>query len=288
MTDRLPPDPPAREGDSLRPAGEALAAPSADPSEEPAYPWDEPLPADGPDDPEGGPRRRHDAFTEARKCIYLKALVKTGCIIDACRLVGPSPRTVYRHQESNPRFAEHCRIALRMCAAPVELTAWQRAVEGVVEEVAVGGRMVTRRRYDHNLLRLLLQGSNPKKYGPRPGFKRKRLLRYERKRMELEIRAEIAETPECSFEEGVLELDKKLQALGVRREAEKLAQGWTKSPDGHWIPPGYGPIPGWIAPPAAAGGEAPPAIPCDSRATCAACDTEPAAPAAGADRDGGL
>ena len=55
-----------------------------------ALPWDsEPLPED-PD----APRQRHDAFTEARKCEFLRALVKTGCVLDACRRIGVAPRTV--------------------------------------------------------------------------------------------------------------------------------------------------------------------------------------------------
>ena len=130
-------------------------------------------------------------------------------------------------------------------------------MEGVEEQVAVGGQMVRRRRYDSNLLRLLLQGSDPKKYGPRPGFKRKRLLRHERKQMEREIRAEIAENePSPTFDDSMEALERRLRALNIPigeeadAEAAKLASGWTKSPEGHWVPPGYGPIPGW-APPSA-------------------------------------
>ena len=268
MTDHCTPGPLPEDEDPSRPADEAAALPPADPHAEPVYPWDEPAP----DDPGAssqasgeGPRQRHDAFTAARKCAYLKALVKTGCILDACRLVGPSPRTVYRHQGSDPRFAKHCQIALKMCSTPVELTAWERAVEGVQEEVVVGGQMVKRRRYDGNLLRLFLQGSNPKKYGPRPGFKRKRLLRHERRQMEREVRAEIeARQQRFSFDDSMELLEKRLRALKIplsgspEAESVKLAAGWTKSPDGHWVPPGYGPIPGWVPPPAAPDGEEPP------------------------------
>jgi hypothetical protein len=222
------------------------------------YPWDED------EAPPAGDvemaRQRHDAFTEARKCAFLEALVKTGCILDACRLVGPSPRTVYRHQESDPRFLRHCQVAIRMSAAPVELTVWERAVEGVEEEVAVGGRMVKRRRYSEALLRLLLQGSNPRKYGPRPGFKRKRLLRFERKQMEREIRAEIEakrKLTERPIGEAVESILTKIDAIERHEEPKKLAAGWTKTPEGHWVPPGYGPIPGWVPPPEAAEGGPP-------------------------------
>jgi hypothetical protein len=244
--------------------GSDEAAPSADQP----FPWDEPEPP-SPDDAgtlsaqasaQERPRERHDAFTEAKKCAFLKALVKMGCILDACRLVGPSPRTIYRHQESDPRFLRHCQIALKMSGTPVELTAWERAVEGVEEEVAVGGQMVRRRRYSENLLRLLLQGSNPKKYGPRPGFKRKRLLRHERKQMDREIRAEIAaeqKLKERPFKDAVDSILRKIEAIERHEEPAKLAAGWTKSAGGHWIPPGYAPIPGWQAP-GAEGGEGEP------------------------------
>lgn len=258
MTDPCVPGPLPEEEEPLRPAGEE-AGPSAGPPEEPSYPWDEPPPGE----PDDTPRRRHDAFTEARKCAFLQALVKTGCILDACRLTGTPPRTVYRHQESDPRFFDHCQAALRMSGTPVELTAWQRAVEGVEQEFCVAGEVRVRRRYDSNLLRLLLQGSNPKKYGPRPGFKRKRLLRFERRQMEREVRAEIAdETKPFSFEDSIVALDKALDAFGARRgilsDEQRLAAGWTRTPEDHWIPPGYGPIEGWTPPAPADEGETPP------------------------------
>lgn len=243
---------------SPEPPAEGAEAPP--PPADPPFPWDEP-PAPG--EAEDRPRQRHDAFTGARKCAFLAALVKTGCIIDACRRAGPSPRTVYRHQESDPRFRHHCETALRMAGASVELTAWERAVEGVEEEIAVGGKMVKRRRYDSGLLRLLLQGSNPKKYGPRPGFTRKRLLRHERKQMAREIRAEIEMEshpkgpPQRTFEEAVESIMTKIAAIERHREPQKLAAGWTRSPDGHWIPPGYAPIVGW-APPDGSEGDEPP------------------------------
>ena len=219
------------------------------------FPWDADPPPDDPD----APRRRHDAFTEAKKCVFLRALVKTGCILDACRLAGIGPRTIYRHQEGSPTFFDNCRAALRMSATPVELTAWQRAVEGVEQEYAVGGEVRVRTRYSEGLLRLLLQGSNPKKYGPNPGFRRKRLLKWERKQMEREIRAEIRMEvnskgpPERSFDEAVQSVLAKIEAIERHGEPKKRAAGWTKSPDGHWVPPGYAPIPGWT-PPAAEGG----------------------------------
>jgi len=231
--------------------------PFADPSAgEPAGPL--PDPAAG--DELNGPRPRHDAFTEAKKCAFLDALIKTGCILDASRAIGVSPRTIYRHQELDPRFFANCAAALRMSGTPVELTAWQRAVEGVEQEFACGGQVHVRRRYDGSLLRLLLQGSNPKKYGPRPGFKRKRILKHERKQMEREIYARLREDEPC-IEEVREEVLRKVAAIQRQAESEKLASGWMKTPDGEWVPPGYGPLPGAALSAAAAAALHPGGIP---------------------------
>lgn len=207
-----------------------------------------PSPADTPAPAKAG-RHRHDAFTDARKCRFLRVLLKTGCLLDACRAVGIAPKTAYRHQESDPRFAHNCRVALRMSEAPLELAAWQRAIEGVDREFACGGQVHVRRIYSDSLLRLLLQGSNPRKYGQRPGFKRKQLLKAERRQIRREVEAEFR--PGGKYAPRVRSIDEvkhsiltKLAAIERHDEPRKLAAGWTKSTDGHWLPPGYG----WLGP----------------------------------------
>ena len=207
-------------------------------------PWDE-----DPLEEEQGARVRHDAFTDRRKRKFLAALAKTGSIEDACRMTGVSRRTVYRHQESVPGFFDNCCLAIRMAAQPLEFTAWQRAVEGVEQQFVAGGQVHVRRRYDSGLLRLLLQASNPKKFGPRPGFSRKRILRHERKEMEREIRAEIrAETKRPPISEVTESIVRRIKAAIAHEEPKKLAAGWTKTPKGDWVPPGYAAIPGWEPP----------------------------------------
>jgi hypothetical protein len=210
-------------------------------------PWE----VDEPEDEEGV-RRRHDAFTPARRNAFLKALAKTGCVLDACRLTGVSSRTVYYHQGKDYEFLKLCTLATRMCETPLELTAFERGVVGIEQEVVVGGRLVTRVKHSDAALRLLLQGANPKKYGPRPGFKRKRLLKHERKQMEREIRAEIAsQEKRWTFDEAMEALEQRLKALEVPipelEEVDmeaRLAGGWTRNEEGHWVPPGYVRLPG--------------------------------------------
>ena len=199
-------------------------------------------------------RDRHDAFNEGRKAAFLAALIKTGCLLDAARAAGVSPRTVYNHQDSDSEFDENVRTALAMSATPVEMIAWRRAVVGVEQEFACGGQVHVRRRYSDHLLRLLLQGSNPRKFGPNPGFTRKRVRRHERKEMEREIRHEVMAdiaAQEPDIEEVRAEIIRKVDALERRSRESKHAAGWTEAPDRPLIPPGYGPSPSLDIGPAA-------------------------------------
>lgn len=198
----------------------------------------EPLPWEG-EPPEETGRRRHDAFTGARKQQYLKALMKCGCILDACRITGISSSTVYNHQASDPEFARNCQLALDMAATPIELTAYERAVVGHEEPVIRGGQVVgTRIRRSDYMLRILLQGSNPKKYGPRPGFTRKRLLKFERKQIEREVRAGMAEH-RPSMEKVTERIVEKVENIKRHRDRQRRAEGWTELDCGVWVPPGW-------------------------------------------------
>lgn len=183
-------------------------------------------------------RERHDAFNGRRKAAFLKALAKYGCLLDACRKVGVSHQTAYNHQAKDAEFARHCELALQMAAMPVEIAAWERGVAGVEEEVIQYGKVVgTRLKRSDSVLRLLLQGANRKKYGPRPGFSRKRLLAHERKEIEKQVRAELDQR--MTFDESIELLEKRLEAFGVRETSKRLAEGWTQTEEGHWIPPGW-------------------------------------------------
>jgi hypothetical protein len=225
---------------SPEPASDDVASPFnlTTPSHPNAPAADELLPWEG-DPPEETGRQRRDAFTGARKQQYLKALAKHGCILDACRVTGISSSTVYNHQKSDAEFERHCRLAVDMAATPIELTAYERAVVGQEEPVIRGGKVVgTRMKRSDYMLRILLQGANPKKYGPRPGFTRKRLLKSERKQIEREVRAELEERP-TSFEDAIIQLDKALDHFGNRDRDQRLEQGWTELDCGVWVPPGW-------------------------------------------------
>lgn len=184
-------------------------------------------------------RQRHDAFDLPKRRVFLKTLAKTGCILEGCRAAGVSRSTVYAHQERDPLFRKHCEIALEMAALPVELAAWERGVTGIEEEVIRGGQVVGHRmKRSDAVLRLLLQGANPKKYGPRPGFTRKRLMAWERKQIEREILAKSAQQ-EPSIEQVRDEVIRMIGNIRRHREPGQLAAGWTRMRDGQLIPPGW-------------------------------------------------
>jgi hypothetical protein len=211
-------------------AGTESAAPAA-------APWD----AEAPEEPAA---QRHDAFTGARKQAYLKALAKAGCILDACRLTSISSSTVYNHQAADPEFARNCRLALDMASTPLELTAYERAVVGIEEEVIRGGKVVgTRMRRSDYMLRIMLQGANPKKYGARPGFTRKRLLKFERDRIEREVRARIRD--EANGGRGrdaktmLDDLATRLAEIEDGQSEARRAAGWTDLGCGVSVPPGW-------------------------------------------------
>jgi hypothetical protein len=230
----------SRSAHSPEPASDDVAS-SSNPTT-PSHP-DAPAPDELPpwegDPPEETGRRRRDAFTGARKQQYLKALAKHGCILDACRVTGISSSTVYNHQKSDPEFERHCQLATDMASTPIELTAYERAVVGYEEPIIRGGKVVgTRIKRSDYMLRVLLQGSNPKRYGPRPGFSRKRLLKFERKQIEREVRAELEERP-TSFEDAIVHLDRALDHFGDRIHDRRREQGWTDLGCGVWVPPGW-------------------------------------------------
>ena len=117
------------------------------------------------------PSEREDGFSEERKQLFLVAIRNGDSVLDACALVGVSNRTAYNHRRRDPAFAEAWRLARKMYRLPLELAAFQRGVEGIEEPVYRYGKQVgTRRHYSDALLKVLLAGEKPRKYGRRAGL----------------------------------------------------------------------------------------------------------------------
>ena len=165
-----------------------------------------------------GPRERHDGFTAAKKKICIEALAKTGTIADACRIARVSRRSFYYHRAKWRDFAAACEAALTRAAGAIETLAWDRATIGAEEMVMRGGKVVSvRRKPSDAMLRILLQASNPKKYGRlgRGGPTRRQIEKRLRKQIEAELRAE----REREAEEQLEDLDEVRARLALKLEA---------------------------------------------------------------------
>jgi hypothetical protein len=112
------------------------------------------------------PRRRGDGFDEERKRLFLTALRSGFSALAACRLVGISNRTAYNYRRDDPDFARDWALARRMASLPLELVAFERAVDGEEEPVYAYGKLShVRTRHSDSLLAALLAAENPEKFG---------------------------------------------------------------------------------------------------------------------------
>ncbi|QPQ54299.1 hypothetical protein IC614_07985 [Allosphingosinicella flava] len=168
-----------------------------------------------------GPRVRHDGFTPERQRRFLEALGKTGCVRDACRVAGVSSTAAYRARTRIAGFEEKWETALAMASTELEAVAWKRAVEGAEVVTVRSGEVVsTVRKPSDSMLRLLLQGANPNKYGRTArAADEKEVAARLRPKIEAEVRKGLKASPE-ELTEAILA---KLAVLKKRRAAAREA-----------------------------------------------------------------
>jgi len=188
----------------------------------------------------GAIRPRVDGFTPDKQRKFFKVLRKTGCITDACRAAAISTTTVDRWRNRDEAFDGQVVAARGLASVSLDAVAWKRATEGTKEEVWRDGRLVcTRVKQSDSMLRLLMQGADPERYGrtgpmPRKDRHQEKKLR---KQIEQEIRAEESEAAHA----GLAATLTRLVDMVKRRETQaKLAAGWSAGPDGRLVVP-----PGW-------------------------------------------
>lgn len=162
---------------------------------------------------------KRDGSTPARKAKALEALEKYGNVADACRAAGISGTTFYRHLNKDPDFARLCELTRAKAAKPLETLAWQRATEGAPETIIRDGEIVqVKVKPSDSILRLLLQASNPKRFGrlSRGGASRRQIEKKLRKKIEAEARETMRRELVASDEEVREALVKALRAHGIR------------------------------------------------------------------------
>jgi hypothetical protein len=187
-------------------------------------------------------RPRHDGFTPAKQKIFFRALKKSGCIEDACRACGISTTTVRRWRNRWPDFDEKVECALAIASVELDMIAYKRATEGAEEKVFRDGKLIsTKIKPSDAMLRLLMQGANPEKYGRTGQMPKGAILRKLKKQAQEEVRAEYRARVRKGMgrKELIEEVRKLLGMLKKRRQKAKFAQGYTPGPEGLLIPPGW-------------------------------------------------
>jgi hypothetical protein len=200
----------------------------------------------GPGRPRGRIRAKAGGFTPDKQKIFFKWLGKTGCKKDAAGKAGISKTTVDRWRNRDPAFDARFDAVMAMASTELEAIAYQRATEGAEETVIRDGKVAfTRKKPSDAMLKTLLQGANPKKYGSR-GFGAAHLRRLRlkieeelRPRLKLEIQREMEEAQPSGIEETRERLANRLERLRRQVERECLAKGWTLGPGGMLLRPGW-------------------------------------------------
>jgi hypothetical protein len=190
----------------------------------------------------GAIRPRHDGFTPDKQRKFFKALKKTGCIRDACRAAGISRTTVDRWRDKDETFDDKVEATLALASVTLDTIAWKRATEGAEEKIYRDGRLVfTRVKPSDSILRLLMQGADPERYGRTGRQPGKHLLKTLKKQAEREVRAADSEEARATLEGKLREL---LGMAAERDRRAKLAAGWLPGPDGRLVvPPGWRMVP---------------------------------------------
>ena len=100
------------------------------------------------------------------KIAYLAAYSILGNVTYSAKCAGISTSTVYQWQKKDEDFMEQYAIADQAHLDYMEFEAQRRAVEGTTEDVYYQGEVVGQKtNYSDTLLRFLLEGKDPGKYG---------------------------------------------------------------------------------------------------------------------------
>lgn len=196
-----------------------------------------------------GLRRRIDGFTPERQRKFLKWLGRTGCVRDAAGKAGISTTTIDRTRRKFADFNARCVAALELAVPKLEAIAYRRATVGAAEKVIRKGKVVeVRQKPSDAMLKLLLSGAAPRKYGryaglARGGGKRRRQREAEREPPIEQVRDEI------------------LRNVAAIRRSRAAKSGYTQGPGGVLVPPGWRMVReeelarlGWVPPQGAAAG----------------------------------
>jgi molybdenum-dependent DNA-binding transcriptional regulator ModE len=156
------------------------------------------------------------AWTKRDEELFFAHYAETGNVAASARAAGFSAKAAWERARAVPSFRE------RLAEAKAEAT--DRLGFYLVEEGTNLLKGEDGARRDPQLAMWLLKREDQRKAGTlRRGGRHKG-------------------PPERSYDEACESILTKLEAIDRHESRQRLAQGWTKTEDGHWIPPGYGRI----------------------------------------------
>jgi len=145
-----------------------LLAPAAAPSHEgaPGEPAVPPMPATPFDGvPLEDSRNRLAGWSADRQRLFLTHLAETGSVHLACSAARLSARGAYRLRARSPAFARGWDMAQRLSVGRLSAVAFDRALNGRLEQVYQGGELVAERRVPNDkMLMWLLARLDPKRF----------------------------------------------------------------------------------------------------------------------------
>jgi hypothetical protein len=182
-----------------------------------------------------GVRERIDGFTPEKEEAFLAELERSGCVTDAARVVAISRNTINRHRRFRPAFDAACKLARVKARGPLEAIAYMRAVEGAETKIIRQGKVVeVRVRPSDNMLKTLMQASDPEKYG-RVGGASPAQVEAIRRQILAEQEVEPTEEEQREVVERLLRKMHKLRQRMIR-------EGCGLTIEGEMVPKGYGPV----------------------------------------------
>ena len=112
-------------------------------------------------------RTRHDGWTIERQKDFIERLAASASVTDAARYVGMSRQSARDLYNRSAPFRAAWDEAVKASVAVLAETAFDRAVNGVQEQVWYKGRMVGfREKHDNRLLMFLLRVRDPLNFAP--------------------------------------------------------------------------------------------------------------------------
>lgn len=149
--------------DLLAPAPDPDSEPDATAAGEPAAPAIPATPFDGV--PLEDTRNRLAGWSAERQRLFLTFLAETGSVHLACSAARLSARGAYRLRARSPAFARGWDMAQRLSVGRLSAIAFDRALNGRLEQVYEDGHLVAERRVPNDrMLMWLLARLDPKRF----------------------------------------------------------------------------------------------------------------------------